>query len=172
MSERVRLRPVVEDDLPHLERMFSEPDQLGWFNWAGWRDPTLLTKQWHENRLLSEENTRLMVEADGESAGFVSVRKHVTTVNCFCWEFGISLWTHARGKGYGSEAQLLLARYLFAHTTVHRIQARTEFDNIAEQRSLEKAGFVREAVLEGWHFRDGQWRDEVLYRMLRHELPD
>lgn len=171
MSDRVLLRPAIEADLPDLERMFTEPEQLGWFNWGGWSDPTRLTKQWHENRLLSEEHTLLMVEADGESAGFVSARKHMTTASSHCYEFGISLWTHARGKGYGTQAQVLLARYLFAHSTVNRIQAKTEVDNIAEQRSLEKAGFIREAVHRGWHFRDGAWRDEAVYRMCRDELP-
>jgi RimJ/RimL family protein N-acetyltransferase len=54
---------------------------------------------------------------------------------------------------------------------VHRIQAVTEVENVVEQRSLEKAGFVREAVLKEHTWRDGAWRDEVLYRMLRSELP-
>jgi RimJ/RimL family protein N-acetyltransferase len=171
MSATVRLRPVLEADLPDLERMFSDPEQLGWFNWGGWMNPNLVLKQWHENRMLSEENTRLIVEVAGESMGVVSVRKHMTTAFSHCWEFGISLWTHARGRGYGTAAQLALAHYLFAHTTVNRIQASTEVDNIAEQRALEKAGFIREAVHRGWHFRDGAWRDEVVYRMCRDELP-
>jgi len=171
MSVPVRLRPVVEADLPDLERMFIEPEQLGLFNWSGWSDPTRLTKQWHEDRLLSEEHTLLMVDVSGETVGFVSARKHMTTAYSYCYEFGISLWTHARGKGYGTLAQRRLARYLFAHSTVNRIQAKAEIDNIAEQRSLEKAGFIREAVHKGWHFRDGAWRDEVVYRMCRDELP-
>ena len=54
---------------------------------------------------------------------------------------------------------------------MNRIQARTELGNVAEQRALEKAGFTREAVLREYYFRDGAWRDEVLYRMLRSELP-
>jgi RimJ/RimL family protein N-acetyltransferase len=37
-------------------------------------------------------------------------------------------------RSYGTTARRLLVRYLFAHTTVHRIEAATEVDNIAEQR--------------------------------------
>jgi Acetyltransferase (GNAT) domain len=47
-----------------------------------------------------------------------------------CWEIGIVLLPEARGRGYGTQAQRLLARYLFAHTTVHRIWAGTEVDNV------------------------------------------
>ena len=60
-----------------------------------------------------------------------------------------------------------MVRYLFAHTTVHRIAAATEAGNIAEQKVLEKTGFTREDVMRGIRWRDGAWRDEVLYSILR-----
>ncbi|MFD0534349.1 GNAT family N-acetyltransferase [Actinomadura luteofluorescens] len=70
----------------------------------------------------------------------------------------------------GARAQRLLAEYLFAHSPAHRVQAETETANLAEQRALEKAGFTREGVMRGWSFRDGRYRDEVLYSMLRSDL--
>ena len=39
-----------------------------------------------------------------------------------------------------------LAAYLFATTRVNRVEASTDIENRAEQRSLEKAGYVREAA--------------------------
>jgi RimJ/RimL family protein N-acetyltransferase len=65
----------------------------------------------------------------------------------------------------------MLAEYLFAHTTVHRIEANTEIDNLAEQRALEKAGFTREGVIRAGGWRDGRWRDGVRYSLLRTDLP-
>ncbi len=53
----------------------------------------------------------------------------------------------------------LLACYLFAHTTVHRVWAGTEVDNIAGQKALEKAGSTREGLTRGSGWRDGAWRD-------------
>jgi RimJ/RimL family protein N-acetyltransferase len=50
---------------------------------------------------------------------------------------------------------------------VHRIEADTEVDNIAEQRALEKAGFTREGVMRGAGWRDGEYRDGVTYSILR-----
>ncbi|MCO6009325.1 GNAT family N-acetyltransferase [Actinoallomurus purpureus] len=89
----------------------------------------------------------------------------------YCWSMGIGLLPEARGRGYGTEAHQLLARYLFAHTTVHRIEADTEVENIAEQRALEKAGFTREGVMRGCGWRDGAWRDGVTYSLLRTDPP-
>jgi RimJ/RimL family protein N-acetyltransferase len=58
-------------------------------------------------------------------------------------------------------------RYLFAHTTVHRIEAVTEVGNVGERRALEKTGFTREGVMRGSGWRDGAWRDSLLYSILR-----
>lgn len=75
-----------------------------------------------------------------------------------------------RNRGYGSAAQRALAEYLFATTLIERVEASTDVDNVAEQRALEKAGFAREGVLRHAQFRDGQWRDVVLYSVLRAEV--
>jgi RimJ/RimL family protein N-acetyltransferase len=162
---------VTEPDLAALDEMFADRAAIGEFNWTGFGDPTKWRRAYAENRLLAPERSVLIVALGDEPLGFVSWYRVPTGSTVFCYEFGISLWPAARGKGHGSAAQLMLARYLFAHAPVNRIQAFTEADNIAEQRALEKAGFAREAVVKGRTFRDGAWRDEVLYRMLRAELP-
>jgi RimJ/RimL family protein N-acetyltransferase len=171
MTEGMRLRPVTEPDLDTLDAMFADPDLIGPFNWGGYSDPGVWRRRFAENGLLGDDRSVLMVELDARAIGFVSWYRLRTGNTVHVFQFGISLLPAARGRGHGAAAQLLLARYLFAHSPVNRIQAVTEAENVAEQRSLEKAGFVREAVLKEHTYRDGAWRDEVLYRMLRSELP-
>jgi [ribosomal protein S5]-alanine N-acetyltransferase len=65
----------------------------------------------------------------------------------------------------------MLCDYLFAHTPVQRIQAVTHAENVAEQKSLEKAGFQLEGVLRACEFRAGRWRDGHLYSRLRDDPP-
>jgi aminoglycoside 6'-N-acetyltransferase len=84
---------------------------------------------------------------------------------------GIGLVAPARGRGIGTTAQRLLTDLLYAHTRVHRVEAATETANLAEQRSLEKAGFTREGVIRESMWRRGQFRDCVLYSRLRTD-PD
>jgi [ribosomal protein S5]-alanine N-acetyltransferase len=86
------------------------------------------------------------------------------------WEVGIVLAPEHRGRGIGTEAQRLLAHHLFDTTSVHRLTANTEADNLAEQRSLERCGFRREALLRQAGFRGGRWRDVVVYGLLRDDL--
>lgn len=171
MTEGLRLRPVAEADLGALDEMFADPAAIGEFNWGGFVGGRAWRQRFAENGLLADDRSVLMVDLDGETLGFVSWFRVPTGNTVYLVEFGISLWPRARGKGHGTAAQLLLARYLFAHAPINRIQAVTEAENLAEQRALEKAGFVREAVMKGRTFRDGAWRDEVLYRMVRDELP-
>ena len=45
----------------------------------------------------------------------------------------------------------------------------TQPENTAEQRSLQKIGFRHEGVLRGAEFRDGTWRDVVVFGLLRGE---
>lgn len=165
----MRLRPVAEEDLAVLERLTNDPDGAGEHEWHGWRDPHVWRHRWSENGLLGSAGGTLVVGRGPDALGFVTWWQ-VFYGPVPSWEIGIGIVPEARGKGAGTQAQKLLARYLFAHTQANRIQAATEVSNVAEQRALEKAGFTREGVLRGAGYRDGQWRDGVLYSVLRDEV--
>ena len=166
----IRLRPVVEDDLPLLE-MQEDPSAAGEYAWYAFRDPGSRRRQFAAHAMIGEDRGLLAIDVDGRFVGEVSwIRMHNgPPPNGDCWNIGIWLLPEERGKGYGSEAQRLGAAYLLATTYLERIEAGTELDNVAEQRALEKAGFTREGVLRKSCFRDGEWRDMVVYSKLRGE---
>ncbi|MEU5991183.1 GNAT family protein [Spirillospora sp. NPDC047418] len=170
MDDPVRLRPVAEDDLPFIERLRTDPGLAGPFLWEGWFDPRRFRRRWEDDGMLGEDTGTLLVAAGGDRLGLVSYRRVTTTARSWCWSIGIALMPGARGRGAGTRAQRLLVEYLFAHTTVHRIQAETDVANTAEQRALEKAGFTREGVMRGYGFVGGRYHDEVLYGILRSDL--
>lgn len=82
---------------------------------------------------------------------------------------GIWLRPSARGRGAGTRAQRLLVDLFFRHTPTHRVEAATDVDNTAEQRALERVGFVHEGTVRGAQWRDGAYRDQRLYSILREE---
>jgi RimJ/RimL family protein N-acetyltransferase len=170
MDNDVELRPVAEADLPILHRLTSDPESTGDFEWYGWRDPHRHRRRWEQDGMLGDESGTLAVTRDDEVLGFVAWHKRPMGRISFCWSIGIALLPQARGRGYGTQAQRLLVRYLFAHTQVNRIEAGTEITNVAEQRALEKAGFTREGVVRGAGFQGGRWHDGVSYSVLRSEV--
>jgi RimJ/RimL family protein N-acetyltransferase len=171
MSEQVTLRPVREDDLPIMEKLTGDPDTTGEFAWFGWVDPGRWRRDWAGSQMLGPDGGALIVMRGGERLGFVDWARRLSTPGAYFWEIGIAMLPQARGHGYGTQAHRLLARYLFAHTTAHRIAAATEVGNIAEQKALEKAGFTREGVARAVGWRDGAWRDGVTYSLLRSDPP-
>jgi RimJ/RimL family protein N-acetyltransferase len=171
MADDVTLRPVAEADLAIVERLTQDPVSAGEFAWLGWYKLTRFRQWWAENRLISDDIGILMVVREADRLGFVTWHKVPSTPGYYYWNIGIALLPEARGQGYGTQAQRLLARYLFAHTTVQRIEAATEAGNVAEQRALEKAGFTREGVHRSAGWRDGAYRDGVWYSMLRTDQP-
>ncbi|WP_230859772.1 GNAT family N-acetyltransferase [Actinoplanes aureus] len=111
-----------------------------------------------------------MVEVDEQNAaGYVSFTAGSYGAGARFWEIGIALLPQWRGRGIGWQAQAMLCDYLFTHTPVQRIQAGTHAENVAEQKSLVKAGFQLEGVIRSCEFRAGQWRDGQMYSRLRDD---
>jgi RimJ/RimL family protein N-acetyltransferase len=167
MSGLQELRLVSESDIALLEALTQDAQTTGEFQWFGWNDLPRWRRGWLENGLIDTDGGTLLAVDDDDRLGLVNWRRRPTTPAASCWTIGVIIAPGFRGQGHGTVAHRLLARYLFAHTTAHRIEAATETGNIAEQRALEKAGFTREGVLRGIGWRDGAWRDGVTYSLLR-----
>ena len=169
----VRLRDVTLDDADLLDAWNADPSASGAFNDFGGSAKLIDREALMRGPLRNERNGQLIVErvADGKPIGTVSWHAvgYGPNAESTAWNVGIALLPEARGQGHGTEAQVLLAAYLFETTDVNRIEAQTDVDNIAEQRSLEKAGFVREGTARGAQFRAGAYHDLVTYSILRGE---
>jgi RimJ/RimL family protein N-acetyltransferase len=175
VTELVHLRPIAEAELDLAELLYEDPGEASEYGFFGFQNPGGLRRGFAEGGFISEAHGRLAVAlgpagAAGEFIGEVSWRRAQTGPTSYSWDIGIGLLARAREHGYGTRAQRLLAEYLFAHTQVNRIAAETEVGNIAEQRSLEKAGFTREGTLRGSSFRAGKWRDMVSYSIVRADV--
>jgi [ribosomal protein S5]-alanine N-acetyltransferase len=157
-------------------RFEVEPGLVG-LDWSGFRDPKAVQRRFDTDSYLGADDGRLIVDVAAETdrgwepAGLVSYRKRYHGAQVFCWEIGIALLPERRGRGIGWRAQAIFCSYLFENTPVQRIEAATHAENVAEQRSLEKAGFTLEGVMRAAEYRGGQWRDGYLYSRLRTD-PD
>jgi RimJ/RimL family protein N-acetyltransferase len=85
-------------------------------------------------------------------------------------EIGYWLIPRARGRGFGSRAVGLLARWAVTDALLARVEALVVPENIASQRVLEKAGFRREGHLRSYLAFGGQRADALIYSLLPSDL--
>lgn len=169
----IRLRDATLDDADMLDGWASAPEIRGEYNdfGLGPGDRSAMRETLAAGPLRNERNGEMLVVRDSDGAPIGTVGWHEVHYGPGpgnrAWNIGISLIPEARGQGYGPLAQQLLADYLFETTDANRVEAQTDVDNVAEQRALEKAGFVREGVARGSQFRAGTYHDLVTYARLR-----
>lgn len=165
------LRDLTIADADRLDEWAADPDVRGEYNDFGVPPSPVDRAALARGPFRNDRNGELMIERldDGQPIGLVSWHRVAYGPNegSAAWNIGISLLPDVRGLGFGSEAQRLLADYLFAATPLDRVEASTDVNNIAEQRSLEKAGFVREGLLRGAQMRRGVRYDLINFARLR-----
>jgi RimJ/RimL family protein N-acetyltransferase len=159
-GDLVRLRRLVDGE--HRPDSSSEYDDWGVFD-------IHFEEDWHD-RAMVEIRPRGGADEPWVPVGDMSWHSelHGPNLGSRAISIGVSLHTDVRGRGIGTVAQSLLASALH-RGGVHRVQASTDVANVAEQRALERAGFVREGVARGSQVRADGRHDLVLYSCLPGE---
>ncbi len=147
----------------------------GEFNDLGQPSPQPLAERLaNGKRMVSAERGRLLVERIEDAAVIGDVSWHPVQYGpneqSRALNVGIAIYPDARGRGFGTEAQRLLAELLLEHFSIERVEASTDVDNLPEQRSLDKAGFTREGVIRRAQYRAGAHHDLVTYSFVRDDL--
>ena len=169
-GKSVNLRIMEKEDLPLMMDWFNNPDFLGEF----WDYFPLQRFRGEIEKILEgdlfEQKYFIIEKKDGSKIGYVS---HFNVLHPLgkLMEIGYVIAQNERCKGYCTEAVRLIIDYLFLSRSVERIQASTHVDNKASQRVLEKTGFKKEGIMRRALFNKGNWKDGVLYSILREERP-
>jgi RimJ/RimL family protein N-acetyltransferase len=109
-----------------------------------------------------EPQTNFAIEVDGEAAGGIGFVRG-SDVERFSAEIGYWLGEAHWGRGIVSEALVLVTQHGFSAVNILRFYALPFADNVASARVLEKAGYVREALLKSSCVKYGKPRDQFLY---------
>ena len=86
-------------------------------------------------------------------------------------EIGYWLIPRARGRGLGSRAVGLTARWAVTEAQLARVEALVVPDNISSERVLEKAGFRREGHLRSYLVYERERADALVYSLVPSDLP-
>ncbi len=170
-AARIRLRDATLADADLLDAWANDPADRGGFNDFGQQHSPVRRDILAQGPLRNDRNGMFLIEATatGTPVGTVEWRRvgYGPSPGSDAWNIGIEIRPEARGRGYGTEAQRLLAAWLFEHTDANRVEASTDVENVAEQRALAKAGFIREGIVRGAQLRAGAYHDLVNYSRVR-----
>jgi aminoglycoside 6'-N-acetyltransferase len=164
VGRRVTIRPGGPEDAPRLRAILAEPSVARWW---GEPDPLMVI----EADLRGEDSTVLLVmEIDGQVAGGI---QYVEENEPMYRHAGIDIYLADRfqGRGAGTEAVGLLARFLFERRGHHRLTIDPAAANVRAIRSYTKVGFRPVGVMRQYERGgDGQFHDGLLMDLLRDEL--
>jgi RimJ/RimL family protein N-acetyltransferase len=171
LGSQVRLRPPAAPDYPVLYSWFSDPEVVAPYDrfvpegydgfvrsmTEGGNDPTSLVP-------------RFVVEPAGEGipVGVVGhFLPHPVLETVEVWY--IMGDRAARGKGLGREAVGLLTSHLFRSTSVERVGATCDVENVPSAKLVEGLGFRREGTVRAAFYHHARWHDVYLYGVTRDE---
>jgi [ribosomal protein S5]-alanine N-acetyltransferase len=86
------------------------------------------------------------------------------------WEAGWGIHPQYSGLGFATEAAREVLSLAFQWFDAHRMVAYCHVDNVASQRVAEKLGMQREGRTRETVLIHGDWNDQYLYSVLRHEF--
>lgn len=72
------------------------------------------------------------------------------------------------GKGYGTEASILRAKYAFKILGLRMVKSTFLRGNVASQRMMEKTGYIEYGSIPNEHWKNGAFR-EMVYTVLTKE---
>lgn len=73
------------------------------------------------------------------------------------------------GRGYMAAALVALIPFAFRTLNLHRLVAASLPNNVRSIGLLEKLGFQREGIARGMVCINGQWRDHIVFAMLKDD---
>lgn len=168
----VRLRPLVEEDIPLLTRWLFDPEILHWLQLS--EDPAELRTE----EAVRERFERMQADpftetwridaVEGRPVGQIELvdihplqrraEMHLLVGEKDTW-----------GRGYGTRAVRRLLGHAFEDLRLRRVSTMADADNTRVIRLFERCGFEREGLLRRHRLRHGQPVDMVIVGILEED---
>lgn len=167
--ERIRLRRPRLTDADAIFEYASDPDVVRYMDWPRCMDEGQIVDALHARAAAWDTGAEfywvITLPNDDRAIGSVScqVVRHAA-------EFGYLLHKKHWGKGFATVGSKAIADWALSNSSICRIWATCDIDNLASARVLEKAEFSREGVLRRAIVRpniSGEARDALIYSRVR-----
>lgn len=168
-SKRVRLRIITEDDAPTLATWMNDPETTQYIT-RYLPMTTAAQREWIAKLYKSNEDFVFGIESTEDDTLIGTMGIHGVRYQHGTATTGAVIGNKAYlGKGYGSEAKMLLLKYAFDTLGLRKICATVYAFNERSLAYQKKCGYQIEGVRKNQHFINGQYWDEVLLAVYRED---
>ena len=115
-----------------------------------------------------QEGFEYAIEVDGKFAGAIGVTCF-DDVYCCNGEIGYWLGKDFWHQGIMSQVLEMFIKEVFNKTNVTKLTSEVFSENIASQKTLEKAGFILEGKLKDHIYKNNQYYDAYIYGLLKKD---
>jgi RimJ/RimL family protein N-acetyltransferase len=174
-TERLVLRPPVQEDAESLFRLMHEQVDTTFLSWESHQniETTIGLIQNLQEAQKNDRGYHWCVCLDEEIIGLVSlidVRRKMRT-----WTLNraeLSYWIGKRylRRGYATEAAKRLVSFGFDDMALHKIIIAHADENVESQRICEKLAFTKYALEHDAFMKDGKWYNLIWYHLFNKPL--
>lgn len=181
-TERLVVRDHLESDLPVLAGLLTRPDDMYYL-------PELFAPDLDAARRNLEEALRerdsperrkyffaLVDRASGEYVGEMGFTLEDESPsgsrvsNRYLADLGYFIKHEFWGKGIATEAGRKVIEFGFARAGVWKFKTGCLAENAPSERVMVKLGFRKEGKLRRHQWHEGEWKDRLVYGLLREDL--
>jgi diamine N-acetyltransferase len=169
-GEKVYLRAIEPDDYPLFHCWANDPETRGLTGEA--RPCTLAsTREYYEQIQKAADRVWLaVVERETHRVvGETGLLRMFPAWRTTDWSLIIGD-PQARGRGYGTEAALLMLDSAFGYQNFHRVSIGVVGFNEGALRFYERLGFKREGIQDEGYYYAHRYHDFVMMRLLEDEF--
>ena len=165
----VNLGPLTKEHLPLNQTWINDP-RVNQFLIVSWPLTMEAEEAWYEQIAKDPQNNiQVLIYArdTGEPIGTMDLR--INTLNQVGSTGALIGDPAYHGRGYGTEAKMLLLEYAFNWRGLHSVTSRVLACNGRSARYNERCGYREVGRLTGVHIRDGERCDEIIMQVMADE---
>ncbi len=169
MTSDLRLRPIEKGDAARVHEWASQPAACRYQTWGP--NTVIETGAFVERAVATwatPDSRRHVWAAEATDLGVVGIGALRRTSRS-SREIAYAVHTDHWGRGVGSQIARLLVAFAFTDPSVERVQATCDPQNLGSAEVLRRAGMILEGTLRHTDRVRDEWRDSLMYSVLREE---
>jgi len=170
---RVYLRALEIDDYIKIHRWRNDREISRNFGGVPLFTSTANEKKWVEDKIFDRNSVScaICLKENDEFIGCIflnDIDYHKRSGHVPVYIGEKKIW----GKGYATDARVLMLKYAFFDRGLQRVWAHVLEDNKAALRMLEKVGYIKEGFLRKSNFKDGLFVNEHYLAVLKEDFEE